>query len=187
MTARVSSVGRVQTCFGIITWGHQAVDGYFYVRIAGQQYSVHSLVAQAFHGSKAEGVFQQIHHEDGNKSNNTIGNLKYTTPREILQLSYARGRRTRARPIEARAVGVHTWTLFASQSDAAHKLGLFPSSISACCRKRMRQTGGYEFRFAPDGSPLEFAICEGFLKEEWREVILPPRLRTFSNRNSNCT
>ena len=39
------------------------------------------------------------------------------------------------------------WVKFASGKQAAGQLGLNQGSVSACCRGKLKQTGGYEFKF----------------------------------------
>lgn len=46
----------------------------------GKHRTVHSLVAEAFHGPRPAGM--QVRHLDGNKRNNAASNLRYGTPAE---------------------------------------------------------------------------------------------------------
>ncbi len=51
-------------------------------------FTVHKLVAEAFFGKQPG---KQVNHKDGNKFNNTLDNLEWTTPRENTQHAYANG------------------------------------------------------------------------------------------------
>ena len=59
------------------------------------------------------------------------------------------------------------WVAYASANEAARQLNLPLSSISACCRGKRTQTGGYVFEF-----DTEAAAPEVIGDEEWRDVVL---------------
>lgn len=180
--ARVSSLGRVHTSKGTTTWGCRSLSGYYNVRIGGKPHAVHRLVARAFHGPLALQVFKEcdVHHKDGDKSNNRVANLEYATRSDNIKYSFALGRRTSrealSKPVEGRAVGADRWQPYTSQIDAARKLGLHSGCVSNCCNGRIRQTGGYEFRLIPDFAQAEVE------NEEWRNVILPEKLMKFTRK-----
>jgi hypothetical protein len=54
--------------------------GYLTVSLAGRSVHVHRLVLEAFVGPCPAG--RQAAHRDGNKLNNSVGNLRWATPRE---------------------------------------------------------------------------------------------------------
>ena len=54
---------------------------------------------------------------------------------------------------------------YASTMEAARELGLDSGAISRCCRGKVKQTGGYEFRW---GVANEVAVLEG---EVWMDVV----------------
>ena len=182
---RVSSLGRVQTTFGIISRGTLRTDGYSYTNIGYRSFAIHRLVAAAFYGLP-EDEDLHVHHKDGNKSNNHVDNLEYVTPRENVMHSFKVGRRTcgdaLSKPVEGRELGSSAWICYSSQIQAARTLGLRSVDISKCCRQLMRQTGGFEFRFI-----IDFAkMLDDGSGEEWREAILPPRLvRVFDFKQSD--
>lgn len=57
-------------------------DGYLYLRLTGQKWLVHRLVYAVFCGSLVPGLV--VCHRDGNKKNNSAGNLLQTTQRENI-------------------------------------------------------------------------------------------------------
>ena len=58
---------------------------------------------------------------------------------------------------------VAEWTRYDSANAAARELQLNNGAISACCNGKVRQTGGYEFRFVQTTT----ALLEN---EVWRDV-----------------
>lgn len=71
-----------------------STSGYLYVVLYkdGKPYNkyIHSLVMEAFIGSRPESM--QVHHKDGDKTNNYLNNLGYTTRSKNIQYSYDNGR-----------------------------------------------------------------------------------------------
>ena len=57
-------------------------NGYLYVSISGKDWKIHRLVAKAF-VPNPEGK-PIVHHKDGNKKNNAVSNLEWTTQQENL-------------------------------------------------------------------------------------------------------
>ena len=57
------------------------LNGYDCVNLQDETYLVHSLVAQAFLGTP-QGLLNQILHINGDKSDNSVSNLKYYSPEE---------------------------------------------------------------------------------------------------------
>lgn len=84
----VSDQGRIRGPRGV-TAGAVGSRGYrqAYLRNPGQKQgttrNVHVLVAEAFIGPRPPGL--QVCHNDGNKNNNTLSNLRYDTPKANWQ------------------------------------------------------------------------------------------------------
>ena len=57
------------------------LNGYDLVTLQDETYLVHSLVAEAFLGTPS-GLLSQIKHINGDKSDNSVSNLKYYSPEE---------------------------------------------------------------------------------------------------------
>eukprot|EP00930_Biecheleria_cincta_P038864 TRINITY_DN26729_c0_g1_i1.p1 TRINITY_DN26729_c0_g1~~TRINITY_DN26729_c0_g1_i1.p1 ORF type:complete len:308 (-),score=27.58 TRINITY_DN26729_c0_g1_i1:304-1092(-) len=71
-----------------------------------------------------------------------------------------------AKPILWRPLGSMEWTESPSISAAALHLGIWRDGISQCCNMKIRQSNGYEFRFA---SKLEYVLPG----EEWETARDP--------------
>ncbi|CAK9055370.1 Uncharacterized HNH endonuclease L247 [Durusdinium trenchii] len=167
----VSSHGRCRTLTGQITLGTLQPSGYRRVRIAGQLFFVHRVVAQAFLGYPPNDKSWQVHHRDGNPSNNRLDNLEYTTPSEnMLHFHSANllGRSVAGRslPVMWRVLGSQDWATCPSIKCAARQLGMRSQTISAC-RKDGSLVGSYEFKFA---DPLEPPVLPG---ERWVPMVSP--------------
>ena len=81
----VSNKGRVLSLYGktalvlkpYLRGGNNCENGYYTVYINGKNRRVHQLVALAFIGKPPDGCI--VHHKDGNRLNNELENLQYTT------------------------------------------------------------------------------------------------------------
>ena len=169
--ARVSSIGRFRSTRGVISTPSPKASGYVTVKIEGKSYRLHRLIAVAFSLPHEAGQ-TTVDHIDNNPSNNFLSNLRWATPRQQTQHSYATNfhRKSNAgkcsKAVSGRSVGNTEWTDYSSMSEAARKLGLRNGHVSACCARKMTQTGGYEFKFATQAEPT---LLVG---EEWRDVVL---------------
>ena len=77
---QVSSFSRCADSRGIISYGSRSPSGYSIVNITGCVFRVHRLVALAFLGPPPTQMAWQVHHRDGDPSNNHIKNLEWVTP-----------------------------------------------------------------------------------------------------------
>lgn len=72
---------------------YRCSKGYQTVTMNGSRIRVHVLVAEAFHGTRGEGMV--VRHLDGNQLNNKASNLSYGTRKDNSQDMVAHGRSTR--------------------------------------------------------------------------------------------
>lgn len=187
----VSSLGRIRSCRGIVHRGHLAKLGYYETRLSlhlsSRKHLVHRLIAFAFLGPSPTKNHSQVNHKDGNKGNNAVENLEYVTPSQNClhshslaksKHSHSVSRASQCKPVWSRAFkSNHDWQWHASLSHAAVVLGLRQSNISACCNRRYRQTGGFEFRTVDPANTAE--VIEG---EDWRKVDLLALIRDKARR-----
>lgn len=167
---QVSSLGRCRSTYGIITDGSLHTNGYRRVYIESQTWYVHRIVKLAFHGPPKCDEKWQVHHVDGNPTNNCLVNLEYVTPSQNLLHSYANCSRRdtwqiQSRPILWRAAGSTEWSRCPSITAAARQLGMSSVSISKSCRQGS-PIKGYECAF----QDLQEDTIEG---EQWRPMLDP--------------
>lgn len=96
----VSNQGQVRRVRdGYVLREEPIVGGYHRVSLSKNGVSrkklVHCLVAEAFIGPRPEGM--EVDHEDGNPHHNALSNLRYLTPAQNVQASFAKGIRMPAR------------------------------------------------------------------------------------------
>ena len=187
---RVSSLGRVTSKAGHISFGPYREDGYLDTGIRlGSKFQwrkeyVHRLVAAAFLGLPPSPEHTQINHKDGMKSNTAVENLEYVTPAENMAHRFAsqKGCNPLSKAVLSRAYGTkEEWTHHPSIVSAARTSGLHKSRVSDCARGILKQTHGYEFRFAEP----ESCVVRTLPGEEWREVDLEAHLWERQQRQNS--
>ena len=158
--AKVSSLGRFKDTKGVVKTPRPNKKGYCQVMINRKLHYIHVLIAKAFNLPRREGQ-NEVNHKDGNPSNNRLDNLEWATPGENIRHSYATNEHRRSNadqtsePVEGRRLGADEWVWYPSGTAAAEALGVDQSSISKCCRKTLKQTGGYEFRKVEEAEGVE--------------------------------
>lgn len=167
---QISSHGRCRSLYGIVSTGHRSSCGYHKVIIQGQPFYVHRLVAVAFLGSP-DPLAWQVHHKDGDKSNNHVGNLEYVTPRQNMCFSFASGTRGNSgrrlsRPVMWRAVGSQSWQTSPSMVEAARHTGVSQPSVRKSCDENI-PVRGFEFCLT------RLAEQEPVEGEVWRQMLDP--------------
>ena len=166
-TPQVSSFGRFKSSFGVISTPKPKKNGYISVQVNNKRHYIHVLMAIAFALPKRDDQ-DEVDHIDGNPSNNRLENLRWANRSEQIQHSYAtneaRGSNAQktSKPVEGRELGAEEWVPYASNMEASRELGLDHGAISRCCRGKVKQTGGYEFRW---GDANEAAVLLG---EVWK-------------------
>ena len=181
----VSSLGRIKSKAGHISFGYVQKDGYVSTKILmgskTRSELVHRLVAASFLGPPPSPEHSHINHKDGNKSNNAVENLEYVTPAENMAHRFAcqKGPHPLSKSVLSRTYGTNEeWTAHPSMARAAKTLGLHTFHISNCARGERRQTDGYEFRFAEP----EPDVVEILPREVWRDVDLDAHLEDKERR-----
>ena len=179
-TWQVSSAGRVKSAIGCIGYGALAPSGYRAVNIQNQNYYVHRLVAAAFLGAPPTPESWQIHHIDGEPSNNCASNLQYVTPAENLCYSWRTrvqkaGVASNCKPVLWRPCGGDSFTYSSSQKEVANQLGIPRSSVSRCCRGVAQKARGgdgiwYELKWAAPQAEKRGNYPE---PEVWQSAMYP--------------
>lgn len=144
----ISNQGRV--------WSHKVgrviipgnVRGYLQVHLSNlnrvRHPLVHQLVAEAFLG-EAFGLY--VNHLDGNKSNNHVRNLEWTTRsqnmRHARDSSFMKSPGSLPRSVRV----IETGEEFPSIKECARVIGGSKSGVSSCLQGRQRSHKGYRFEF----------------------------------------
>ena len=177
----VSSLGRVKSISGRISWGCVEKSGYYRTGVSLNSDKrvelVHRLVALAFLGPPPSQHHMYVNHKDLDKGNIAAENLEYVTRSENMAHFFSKtGIRNRmSRPVESRLQNSKEWTKHSSIRSAAADLGICSKRIYACTGTKRHQASayGYEFRWATQD------ILSG---EEWRCLDLAALLREKSTR-----
>ena len=167
---QVSSEGRCRDTKGRITLGYRHPTGYYYVKISEKLWLVHILVKRTFHGPAPSTETDQVHHKDGNKTNNKLNNLEYVTHSQNLTYFFANSVTSKTRsgcmqPIMWRPVGSTDFVTSPSIQLGAKQLGIRPKVLSKYCRLSLT-IDGCEYAMAA----VEQQSLHG---EVWRQLIEP--------------
>lgn len=104
--------------------------------------NVHRLVAQAFISNPNN--YPIINHIDGNKKNNNVSNLEWTTYSRNNQHALDKGlRKPRGVSVVQRDLGGNEIKRFRSVCEASRETGIGRSIISHCVNHRVKSAGGF--------------------------------------------
>jgi|LGVF01.2.fsa_nt_gb hypothetical protein len=134
-------------------------DGYYRICLSKnnnkKNHSLHRLVLQAFVPNPLNK--RTGNHKDCNKLNNFVENLEWATYKENVNHAWNNGlceeNREKMRIFQKRKVNqidiktnkiIKIWD---SAKEAGEELNLFPSNITAVCRKLGRTVGGYKWEY----------------------------------------
>ncbi len=120
---------------------------------------VHRLVAQAFIPNIDNKL--EVNHIDGNKENNCINNLEWTTSSENMQHAFKTGLAKVNKNMQGRFGANHPnhkpvnqYTLdnvfikrWESTKDVERELKIHHSHISKCCKDKLKTAGGYKWKY----------------------------------------
>ncbi len=125
-------------------YGYRASGGYRRLTLDGKYASLHRLVAMAFLPNP-EGK-REVNHIDGDKTNNHVDNLEWTTSGENKKHYYrVLGKKHhRARPV----LCVETGAVYKSGHEAARQIGVTQASISWAVQSPERTVKKKHWRFA---------------------------------------
>ncbi|MFF3146812.1 NUMOD4 domain-containing protein [Streptomyces sp. NPDC057927] len=167
---KISNLGRVKSfkydkTRGRILKGNIENHGYkmvdFRANSFRKRYLIHRLVAETFIPNPQN--YKVVNHIDGNKLNNSLENLEWTTQ----QYNTIHAFNTGLSDGMNWSKGVNQYTKrgkfvanYSSLSEASQLTGCDVSSISKCCRGIKIQVGGYRWKFTDgnfsDIDPIEY-------------------------------
>lgn len=123
-------------------------DGYKYVVLTknskGKAIAVHRLVALTF--IKKSGRTTQVNHIDGNKGNNSIKNLEWVTPSQNIMHAYKNN--LIIPPHEKPVQCIENGKMYRSVRAASRATNICFTSISMCCRNKLKTAGKLHWRFS---------------------------------------
>lgn len=172
----VSREGRVRTKGGRRTlgaphYGSLNQMGYRSVYQCGKRFRVHYLVCCAFRGQPPTPK-HTADHKNGNRSDNRACNLRWATQREQVKNQRKHRPKSNGKPVLARRVASKgEWTEYPSGKAAAKALLVNRGSVSKVLNCKVKQTGGYAFKWAPAREPQTDLPAEGTKPAElWEDA-----------------
>ena len=170
----VSNLGRVKSLNYNKTGKEKIMkgvpDGYGYFQLSlckegkVKNCRINRLVAQAFIPNTESKP--QVNHIDGDKTNNRVTNLEWTTQEENMRHAYKNGLKVQTEEVKKK-IGlsrlgkykgrnsynckkvkcVSTGEVFYSLNEAGEKYNISPSSITECCRGRHKTAKGLKWEY----------------------------------------
>lgn len=139
-------------------------NGYLGVSLGASVYkAVHRLVAEAFILNPNN--LPQVNHKNGNKEDNRVNNLEWSTCKDNIRHSYdalhrpvsphpTLGKFGKDNPLSKAVLQIKNGRVvkkFGGIAEAERQTGINHSHISQCCNGKQITAGGYEWRFANVG------------------------------------
>lgn len=131
------------------------ISGYYSVRLSvepnvGKHFRINRLVALAFIPNPENK--QYVNHIDGDKLNNQVTNLEWTTPSENTIHAYKTGLRqaNRTKEVNQYSLSGELIMTFESLNEAERQTRVSQSKITEVCLGRRRTAGEFQWRFASE-------------------------------------
>lgn len=126
------------------------VNGYYKVQLyennIRKSFFIHRLVAEAF--IKNINNYSEVNHKDENKQNNKVENLEWCT--SLYNANYGTRNEKcipKLKRWDKKVICINTGECFESIKKASEKYNLDSSSISKCCRGKLKTVGGYKWKY----------------------------------------
>lgn len=112
-------------------------------------YPVHRLVADTWMPNPNH--YKEVNHINGDKDDNRVENLEWTTHSENMCHAYRTGLKKHAGGRKATPIRiVETDEVFESQAECARRIGCKQSAIAACLAGKRLTHHGYHFEYVED-------------------------------------
>jgi hypothetical protein len=143
----VSSLGRFKNSKGIIMKDYKPHhSGYIYVRVNNDKYALHRLIAFTFLENSENKEY--VNHIDGNKTNNSLANIEWNTPRENSLHSHKTGlTKCFTRKITQYDLEMNKIKEFNSIVEASKILNIGKTNIKAVLYNNQKTAGGFIFKY----------------------------------------
>lgn len=149
----VSNFGRVRNIKTNNILQPVNTSGYLKVRLSENgittDWLVHKLVFCSFNHLELNDKSFCIDHIDGNKHNNYLNNLrKITLSENVKEAYYNQKLNSNIKPVNQFNKEGYLLNTFPSSKEAGRQLNLDSSSITKCCKGKLKTTGGFVFKYA---------------------------------------
>lgn len=149
---QISTLGRVKrVTTGRILKGGKNTSGYIQISLYKQGVRdvkrIHRLVAESFIPNTENKP--EVNHINEDKTNNRVDNLTWSTRKENINHGTRNERVSKAKSIPIVAINIITGESkeFYGTNICGRQLELNPSSITKVLTGRLKQTGGYTFKY----------------------------------------
>lgn len=136
----VSNIGRIKNKNRILK---QSIDNNGYYNCASKL--VHILVAKAFIANINN--YDIVNHKDGNKLNNNINNLEWTTIKMNAQHAVINGLRKNVKKVCHIDNDGNIVNIYNSCADASLNLKVNTTSVNKCCKGQLKTCGEQKYKF----------------------------------------
>lgn len=142
---------------GIDEHGYYVINLYDKENKKRRYVSLHRLLAENFIPNLENK--SQVNHKDGVKANCYLYNLEWNTPSENTQHAYDNGlTRLKKGDESPNAIPISQYSLdgkfikhWGSATSVRNKLGINKSNIIQCCKGKVKQAGGFKWRYKKEG------------------------------------
>ena len=105
-------------------------------------FRVHRLVAEAFIPNPNN--YSEVNHKDENKENNHLNNLEWCSRKYNMNYGTIKDRMVTNKE---KVICIETGIVYESITDAARKMNVHRSNISACVRGKHKTSCGYHWKY----------------------------------------
>lgn len=134
---KISNYGRIKNKLGDILPGYNGAGGYLliYLGIGNKKHLVHRLVAELFINNLENKPC--VNHKDGNKINNQVNNLEWSTHSENVQHAMDTNLNKCSKKIKTININTKEEKIYVNQKDISQKLNISNSTIRKYIKNKL--------------------------------------------------